>query len=75
MAHTARAFGTSPSARLGVLDPVEAYLLDEALALRLVLKHDRPDLPDELRVEHDPLVAAEIADWHMARLREEGRVH
>ena len=73
---TAAAFGPSPSVRFGIVDPVEAYLLDEALAIRLRLGTDQRDaLPPEMRVEEDPVLAAEIADWHMARLREEGRVH
>ena len=67
-------FGPSPSVRFGITDPVEAYLLDEALALVLKLgppKHDRA----AIHVQEDPVVAAEVADWHMARLREEGRIH
>jgi len=28
-----------------------------------------------MRVEHDPLIAAEVADWHMDLLRREGRIH
>lgn len=76
MAETAKAFGPAPSVRLGVRDPVEAYLLDEALTLRLLLGPlKRDERGNGMRVEHDPLIAAEVADWHMDLLRREGRIH
>jgi len=43
---TAKTFGTRPSVLLGVPDPVVAYALDEAIALRLLF--------DEQRARQDP---------------------
>jgi hypothetical protein len=76
MAQVAQAFGPSPSVRLGIVDPVEAYLVDEALAIRLAQGlSNHEEAPAGMRVEEDPLVAAEVAEWHMDLLRAEGKIH
>lgn len=81
---SARTWGQRPSALLGITEPVVAYAVDEALALRLVLvgrpKARKDPLPPEAYervgpVRHDDQVAEEVARAHLELLAAEGRVH
>ena len=80
---SARTWGTRPSALLGITEPVVAYAVDEALALRLVFvrkpKATKDPLPPEFyeqvgRVPHDDAIAADVARDHLEQLAAEGRV-
>jgi len=70
---------------VGVTDPVVAFALDDALALRLLRhqtsKQRADDLPPDIRFEteddlnrplHDAAKAAESKALFLAKLREEG---
>lgn len=79
----ARTWGTRPSTMLGIVDPVVAYAIDEALALRLILlsktKSKRDPLPAEFYeqpgfIPYDQAIAEDVARDHLARLQAEGKV-
>lgn len=77
---TARTFGQRPSVLLGIDDPVVAYAVDEALAMRLLLprsarKEPLPiDVYESVAAGHDDDVARQVAEAHVARLQAEGRL-
>lgn len=80
---SARTWGTRPSILLGITEPVVAYAVDEALALRLLLQQrtsrSKDPLPPEFyedtgRVPYDADVAADVARAHLEQLAAEGRV-
>lgn len=83
---SARTWATRPSQLLGIAEPVVAYAVDEALALRLTLLQRRPaaasrkdPLPPEYyertgRVPFDTAVAEDVARAHLEQLAAEGRL-
>jgi hypothetical protein len=73
---SARTWGTRPSTLLGIPDPVVAYAVDEALAMRLATlgMKRRPALPEDVPA-YDPAIARESEESHLAQLRAEGRLH